>query len=584
MRLGRGREMVAGPQRKHERHAKRQRGQYMTPASLATQVVSTLPLCKYDRILEPACGDGAFLSAVAKRLADGRHRRELVGVELDGLLARRSQAVVLDNGHEAGGTEFRICEGDFFRAYLGGLIQDTCGGSTTFAHGSFDLVIGNPPFGATFDREIEDMLDRRLGKRLGMKIKKETYAFFIVACIDLLRHGGRLTFICSDTLMTIPTMKGLRNMLMCQGDVTLTDIGLFSDETAYPVVLLDFVKRNKAGQVIRNGEVLDRGSILATPNLSWGVSKETARFFDGPLLGDSFVGTSGMTTGNNSLFVRKVQGDRVLEEPYEFQFYQARITVEHELERARLGRLPATRIAALKAAEQAGATERRVRIVRRPQPLVVSLPDSRYTPYNKANGRIVYSEPTHYIYWEGDGDAVLTFKRTGNWYLRGIGGRRFFGREGITWQLVASRFVPRFLPKGYILDSGAPCAFLDRQDDREELYFVLGWLLSDTANLILKTTINHTRNIQSKDFERMPYPWWVGRLRKNEVVERVRAMVRQARDGKVWGREDRQVRKIGRLFEWKDGERRVNGDGRGLALASDKWRKRGAVGLFSQVE
>ncbi len=553
----------------------------MTPLSLATRVVSTVPLHEYDRILEPACGDGAFLSALTASMAAQQHPTELVGVEVDEQLMHQACSVVLGNDRDLGGSSAHMCRADFFRAYLRGTVQDSCGGTATFAPASFDLVIGNPPFGATFDSEIEDLLDRRLGKRLGMKIKKETYAFFVVACVDLLRPGGRLTFICSDTLMTIPTMKGLRNLLMCQGDVTLTDIGVFSDETAYPVVLLDFVKTNSPGLVIRDDEVLDRELILGTPNLSWGVSKETARFFGGPLLGDSFVGTSGMTTGNNSLFVRQVGGDRVVEEPYEFQFYRARITVEHELARARLGRLPAKRIAALKAAEEAGTTERRVRVVRRKQPLVVPLPDSRYMPYNKANGRIVYSEPTHYIYWEGDGDAVLTYKRTGNWYLRGIGGRRFFGREGITWQLVASRFIPRFLPEGYILDSGAPCAFLDRQGNRDDLYFVLGWLLSDTANRILKTTINHTRNIQSKDFERMPYPWWVDRPRRNEVIEKVRSLVRQAGAGRVWSREDGSVREVGRLFEWEDGEYRADS---GFGLVSSGAERRAPAGLFGQVE
>lgn len=570
-------------QRKHERQVKRQRGQYMTPARLARRVVSIIPVHKYDRILEPACGDGAFLSAVTDCLAAQRGATELVGVELDGQLAHRACGTVLERVTDTSGVKARICQADFFRAYLGGMVRDTRGGSTTFAHGSFDLVIGNPPFGATFDREIEDLLDRRLGKRLGMKIKKETYAFFIVACVDLLRPGGRLTFVCSDTLLTIPTMKGLRNLLMCQGDVKLIDIGLFSDETAYPVVLLDFVKKGAPGRVIRDSQVLDNRLILTTPNLSWGVSEETARFFGGPLLGDSFVGTSGMTTGNNSLFVRKVGRDRKVEEPFEFQFYRARVTVKHELDRARLGRLPAKRVAALKAAEEAGTTERRVRVLRRKQPVVVSLPDSRYVPYNKANGRIVYSEPTHYIYWESDGDAVLTYKRTGNWYLRGVGGRRFFRREGITWQLVASRFVPRFLPEGYILDSGAPCAFLDRRGDREELYFALGWLLSDTANLILKTTVNHTRNIQSKDFERMPYPWWLGQRQRCEVIKRVRSMVREGRRGKVWSRGDGPVRAVSRLFEWHSGERRAEGDGQRFSSIADGRKRLGPTDLFGPI-
>ncbi len=529
----------------------------MTPSSLATQVIDAVPLDMYKRILEPSCGDGAFLSAIVDRLDAScfsgdrvDETWELIGVEVDGRLAQSALATAVNRNDDTIEVKTRICNSDFFRAYLAGMCNDIHNDTIGFDHGSFDLVIGNPPFGGTFHRDIEDILDKRLGKRLGMKIKKETYAFFIVACVDLLRPGGRLTFICSDTLLTIPTMAGLRNFLMKRGKVKLTNIAEFSAETSYPMLVLDFIKNEDSHRVVRNAKVIDRKAILATPNLSWGVDVETAHFFDGPLLGDRFIATSGMTTGNNALFVRRVRPGQQIQEPFAFEFYQAPVTLKHELERARLGRLSVRREAALKAAEMAGETERRVRVVHRDNPEVVALPDSRYAPYNKANGRIVYSDPTHYIYWRDEGDAVLTYKRTSNWYLRGVGGQRFFGQKGLTWQLVATQFVPRYLPAGYILDSGAPCAFLRQGEDREELYFILGWLLSDTANRILKTVINHTRNIQSKDFERMPYPWWVNDRRRAEAVLTVRTMIDEARHGRLWSRTDEAVRRVGKLFEW----------------------------------
>ena len=185
--------------------------------------------------------------------------------------------------------------------------------------------------------------------------------------------------------------------------------------------------------------------------------------------------------------------------------------------------------------------------------MLVQLPDDRYKPYNKANSRIVYSRPTHYIYWENDGEAVLTYKRTGNWYLRGVGGLPYFGREGLTWQLVASRFVARYLPPGYILDSGAPCAFLREGVGREELFFVLAWLLSPLANRTLKEVINHTRNIQSKDFERMPYPWWVASDVRREAISAMENMVHEAESGRRWSKGDGEVRRVGALFEFAEG-------------------------------
>ena len=531
---------------KRDRDRKCQLGQYMTPPNLAREIVSGLPVANAARILEPSCGDGAFLSAVIERIADDSADSgdavKIVGVEIDPLLAEKSAAIVRRRGVRA-----EIRRADFFREYLN---QTALGadGRGFLRRESFDLIIGNPPFGGTFDRDIEDALDARLGKRLGRKIKKETYAFFIVACLDLLRPGGRMALICSDTILTIPTMTGLRHLLMERGDVELRDINGFSEETDYPMLLLSFVKTERPGAVRRNGETVSDSAIRSTPNLSWGITPELSRLFSGPSLGDFFIASSGMTTGKNELFVREIDERDRISEPYSFEFYDAPITLDYELERARLGRISPKRRRELQAAEANGETERRLRVTPRDEPLTVQLPDPRYRPYNKANNRLLFSRPTHYIYWEDGGDAVLTYKKTGNWYLRGVGGQPHFGKDGITWPLVATRFNARYLPPGCILDSGAPCAFARDGVGRDEIFFVLGWLLTALANRVLKTVINHTRNIQSKDFERMPYPWWVDADGKTAIIRTIRAMIDESAGGKVWSWDDIRASGLDAMF------------------------------------
>ena len=533
----------------------------MTPDAMARRIVAGLDLTGCRRILEPSCGDGAFLSAIVRRLRSESHECapeapiEVTGIEIDPSLAARARDRLRREIASGDSPVVSIHDGDFFRSLLPSSLMpgsDETRRPLTLARGTFDLIVGNPPFGGTFDHSIEDRLDRTLGKRGGKKIKKETYSFFIVAAVDLLRAGGRLVFICSDSMLTISTMTGLRRHLMDQGEVHLRDLSDFSEETSYPMVVLEFVKGQRAGLVTRNGAEICRETMRRTPHSSWGIGSDLGAMFRGSLLGDFFVASSGMTTGRNELFVREVGGGR-FEEPYRFEFFEAPVTVGYEERRARLGVLSDRRRRQLEAAEQRGDSERRLRVVRREAPLSVALPDPRYRPYNKANGRLIFSHPTHCIYWEDDGDAVLTYKKTGNWYLRGVGGQPYFGREGLTWQLVGARFTARYLPEGYILDSGAPCAFLRKNVRREELFFVLGWLLSPLANTVLKTVINHTRNIQSKDFERMPYPWWVPREDREDIVVTVRRLVADARGGRRWAWEDREVVELGARYEPRRG-------------------------------
>jgi hypothetical protein len=109
----------------------------------------------------------------------------------------------------------------------------------------------------------------------------------------------------------------------------------------------------------------------------------------------------------------------------------------------------------------------------------------------------------------------------------------------------------RYLPAGFILDSGAPCAFLREGVQDDELYFILGWTCTDLATAILKSVINHTRNIQSKDVERLPYPFWVEGPAKSTATDAVKAMLKLALEGQSFDRSSEAVKALEALYVWQ---------------------------------
>src|SRR5207245_244952 len=113
------------------------------------------------------------------------------------------------------------------------------------------------------------------GSRDGRKIKKETYAFFLVKGVDLLKPGGRLVFICSDTLLTIPTMTGLRSWLQGQCAVDITEVpGAFTD-TNQDMVLVTLTKQLKRPESVTVfGRAVPVERIEATPNRSWRIDAD----------------------------------------------------------------------------------------------------------------------------------------------------------------------------------------------------------------------------------------------------------------------------------------------------------------------
>ena len=530
-------------ERKSARVMRRQLGQFMTPKELADRVVSDLHLTPDSRVLEPSFGEGSFLLPLIRRLmamhsgseADRFAQvmtRNVYGVEIDPHLYQ----VTLEAVEAEFGTlpqNHNLVRGDFFR--------------TEYFHDFFDVVVGNPPYGGTFDPGIEDSLDKLYGLWDGHKLKKETYSFFTARALEWLKPGGRLHFIVSDTMMTIKTMGGLRRKLMDTSAVSIESLPYFSDETNQPTLVLHAVYGEPFDRLTIDGRNLSRELIELTGNFSWRIDESMAKYFKGPKIGDYFVASSGMTIGKNELFLRDIVDGQIVE-PYEFTYFEDPITLSRELERARLHKLSPNLQRRIAAQEARGECRRNVCVSPVATPTVVTMPCAEYAYYNKASSAIVYEAPRTAVYWKDAGDAVLTFKKNGPWYLHGVGGQPYFGREGLTWQLISPRLNMRYLPAGYILDSGAPAMFLRQGVPYEELWFVLGWCLTSEATRILKTVINHTRNIQSKDVERLPYPYWVQGERKVEIIALVGRMVGDAIAGQRFDRSGPEILKLEEMF------------------------------------
>jgi len=271
--------------------------------------------------------------------------------------------------------------------------------------------------------------------------------------------------------------------------------------------------------------------MLITNNFSWGIQEDYIEYFKGETLSKYVLGSGGMTTGKNELFLRKINKDNTIIENYKFEFFDKPITLENELSIARNNILSENKIKKIMDLERLGKTKRDVRITKLDEPVVIKLPHPDYKFYNKSSNEILYSKHKYVIYWKDNGDACYTFKNNGNWYLKGVGGKSFFEKEGLTWQLISSSIKARYLPEGSILDNSSPIIILREGIDKKELLFILGWLLTDKCNYILKNVINHTMNIQSKDIEKLPYPFWVSNENKNLIINFIKCKVNDKKNG-----------------------------------------------------
>ena len=505
---------------------KQQFGQFMTPIDLSKKIVENINFKITDKVLEPCMGDGSFIISLIHKFIP-LYTQKLLQEKIDNILTKNIF------GYEIDPIMYSKCILNIEKEFNVKLDKHNFQCLDFFSLTKvelYDYVIGNPPFGGTFQID-EKELDKKYGSRVGEKIKKETYSFFIIKCYEeFLKDNGKLIFISSDTILTLFTLKGLRKYLSLSAKIEIETLSTFSKETNYGVIILSLQKGMKESSLLYNGISIEYGSLLNTPNFAWSLPEELIKYFGQKTVGNYMIGSGGLTTGKNELFLRKILQGNTIMETHSFEWIDEPITVEKELWRARFNEIPSRRLKEIEEKEKKGETQRNIKIELK-TPEIVKLPNDKYAYYNKSDGKLLYSFPDHVIYWENNGDAVKTYKKNNRWHLQGVGGEDFFGKEGITWQLICEKIRARFLPTGYILDNSAPILILKDGIHSDELFFILAWLLSDLATNILKTVINHTKNIQAKDLERLPYPLWIEDSDKENIIKYTREIVEEIQNG-----------------------------------------------------
>jgi adenine-specific DNA-methyltransferase len=144
----------------------KERGQYFTPEAVARTLVSWVTRDRRCRLLDPSCGDGAFLAC---------HPRA-VGIEID----REKAALAKQRAPGA-----LVHEADFFEW-------------AAATRERFQIAAGNPPF-IRYQRFSGAERERALAhcRRLGVHFSglASSWAPFLVATAGLLRPDGRMAFV-----------------------------------------------------------------------------------------------------------------------------------------------------------------------------------------------------------------------------------------------------------------------------------------------------------------------------------------------------------------------------------------------------
>ena len=231
-------------------------GAYYTPPALCERLLDMAEEAGVDwrsaRVLDPACGGGAFLAPVARRMAaslENRRadialesiQRRLRGFERDPFAAWMSQ-VFLDAAlrglcSEAGARlrpVVRVCDS----------LDQTPEGE------GVDLVVGNPPYGrVTLSPELREKYRRSLFGHANL------YGVFTDLALRFTRTGGVIAFVTPTSFLSGEYFKALRGLLGGEAPPVRIDFigkrkGVFAD-----VLQEALLAAYRRGGVSRTGRV-----------------------------------------------------------------------------------------------------------------------------------------------------------------------------------------------------------------------------------------------------------------------------------------------------------------------------------------
>lgn len=173
---------------------------------LATSALENLAVDEAElKILDPACGAGAFLLAADQALPGACGRRAcLFGSDLLAQAIEVAQLALSIRSASKGERVTTLTVGDSLD--IEGLFE-----RLGEASGSFDLVIGNPPWGA----ELSQQQRLRAFSLLGLPLDEDldSWELFVALGLHALRPGGRLALVLPDTLLS-PQKASTRKLLL----------------------------------------------------------------------------------------------------------------------------------------------------------------------------------------------------------------------------------------------------------------------------------------------------------------------------------------------------------------------------------
>lgn len=433
---------------------KKQLGAFYTPIHTVNYMLSKMDsFDKNSKLLEPCGGDGVFVSSI-----------------LEKKVLRPEQILVWDINPEIKNTIKNLGVNIETKDTLIGTDFDD---NLFSRQKNFSHIIGNPPYlnkQSSYIKKNKNIL-KKIYKEIGAN---DTYAMFLYLCGRLLEPNGQLSFIISDTYLTLGIHKKLRHWLLENfsiKEITICPDSLFNDlgasvrtsiitiikkkpDTNHFVNFND-CKNNKLKDYDGKIYKVNQKDFLSYPDFIFNYKNKKSfiqKIARIPKMINCLDGGLGMHTTNNGAFLGIINYDN---------------------DKSLQGTKKIKNVVALEEIKR-----------------------GEWKVYHKRGGNVkYYSRPKHCIRW--DSKSIPYYKGLKNFNLNDT-------RQGFLVSGVCSELSARMASKNVLWESNKAMCFYPKDSNRYPSYFFIGLLNSKIYNNLIKI-FNHTNSIQIRDIRKLPF-------------------------------------------------------------------------------
>ncbi len=227
---------------------KSEQGSYYTPSRLVEDSLSHIS-GSVGTFLDPCCGSGKYLLLAAKRFA--LSPENIFGFDCDRIAINIARINLLMTFVDRDFSPNVFCMDSLSELATGEMFCET-----NYLIGQIDAIATNPPWGAYKNSTSKSQFS-------GNVKSGETFSLFLEKSINLLRKGGKLSFILPESILKIRVHADIREIIL--NDTKILNIALLGRQFTgvfTPVIRLDLEKKLPTEEWLASVETNNKKALI----------------------------------------------------------------------------------------------------------------------------------------------------------------------------------------------------------------------------------------------------------------------------------------------------------------------------------